>query len=100
MRRLRTERIDVYQLHAHPLDWSYEPMQQALVTLRDREKMRWYGISTNSKEAALRLLEFGPVHVMQIGYNLPQRQAEPLLVWCAEQNIGTLIRVPLAKGLR
>lgn len=49
--------------------------------------------------SALRLLKFGPVHVMQIGYNLLQRQAEPLLAWCAEQNIGTLIRVPLAKGL-
>jgi aryl-alcohol dehydrogenase-like predicted oxidoreductase len=45
------------------------------------------------------LRTFGPLHVLQVGYNLLERDAEDLLAWAKSENIGTLIRVPLAKGM-
>jgi aryl-alcohol dehydrogenase-like predicted oxidoreductase len=39
------------------------------------------------------------LHVLQIGYNLLERQAAELLHWARAEHIGTLIRVPLAKGM-
>jgi myo-inositol catabolism protein IolS len=99
LRRLGTDRIDVYQLHAVPYDWAMLPVMQALETLRRQGKVCWYGISTNDREAVERLRAHGPIHVMQIGYNLLDRSAEPLLDWCRQMEVGTLIRVPLAKGM-
>jgi aryl-alcohol dehydrogenase-like predicted oxidoreductase len=99
LRRLGTDRIDLYQLHASPFDWARLPVMQALCTLKQQGKVRWYGISTNNRDAAESLQAHGPIHLMQIGYNLLDRSAEPLLDWCHAREIGTLIRVPLAKGM-
>jgi aryl-alcohol dehydrogenase-like predicted oxidoreductase len=70
-----------------------------LAQLRAAGKIRWYGISTNNREAIDQLRAYGPLHVLQIGYNLLERQAETLLQWAQAEQIGTLIRVPLAKGM-
>jgi myo-inositol catabolism protein IolS len=70
-----------------------------LAQLRAAGKIRWYGISTNNREAVDQLRAYGPLHVLQIGYNLLERQADALLHWAQAENIGTLIRVPLAKGM-
>ena len=45
------------------------------------------------------LRAYGPLHVLQIGYNMLERQADALLHWAQAEQIGTLIRVPLAKGM-
>jgi aryl-alcohol dehydrogenase-like predicted oxidoreductase len=70
-----------------------------LAHLRQAGKIRWYGISTNNREAIDQLRAYGPLHVLQIGYNLLERQADPLLHWAQTEQLGTLIRVPLAKGM-
>ena len=72
---------------------------EALATLREQGKVRWYGISTNDHAAIRQLRALGPIDVLQIGYNLLEREADALLHWCREERIGTLIRVPLAKGM-
>ena len=99
LRRLRTDYIDVYQLHAIPHPWAMPVAMQTLAQLRTDGKIRWYGISTNNREAIDQLRAYGPLHVLQIGYNMLERQAEALLHWARSANIGTLIRVPLAKGM-
>jgi aryl-alcohol dehydrogenase-like predicted oxidoreductase len=99
LRRLQIDAIDLYQLHAIPYDWAAEPVMDALATLKAQGKVRFYGISTNDQAAIQRLQSFGPVEVLQIGYNLLERTADDLLRWAVEQRIGTLIRVPLAKGM-
>jgi aryl-alcohol dehydrogenase-like predicted oxidoreductase len=70
-----------------------------LAHLRRAGKIRWYGISTNNREAIDQLRTYGPLHVLQIGYNMLERQADALLHWAHAEQIGTLIRVPLAKGM-
>lgn len=96
--RLQTDYIDVYQLHSIPHEWAMPAVMETLAKLRAEGKIRWYGISTNNREAVDKLCELGPIHVLQIGYNLLERSADALLHWAKEENIGTLIRVPLAKG--
>jgi aryl-alcohol dehydrogenase-like predicted oxidoreductase len=99
LRRLQTDYIDVYQLHAVPHAWAMPMVMQTLARLQEAGKVRWYGISTNNRAAIDQLRAYGPLHVLQIGYNLLERQAETLLHWARAENIGTLIRVPLAKGM-
>lgn len=99
LRRMQIESIDLYQLHAIPHDWAMSTVMQTLAQLQSEGKIRWYGISTNNREAIDKLRAFGPIHMLQIGYNLLERSADQLLHWAKSENIGTLIRVPLAKGM-
>jgi aryl-alcohol dehydrogenase-like predicted oxidoreductase len=97
--RLQTDYIDIYQLHAIPHPWAMPVVMEALAQLQAAGKIRWYGISTNNREAIDQLRTCGPLHVLQIGYNLLERRAEELLHWARTEHLGTLIRVPLAKGM-
>jgi myo-inositol catabolism protein IolS len=99
LQRLRTDYIDVYQLHAIPHPWAMPTAMETLAQLREAGKIRCYGISTNNREAIDRLRAYGPLHVLQVGYNLLERHADALLQWARAENMGTLIRVPLAKGM-
>ena len=99
LKRLDTDYIDVYQLHAIPLEGAMPAVMEALAKLRDEGKIRWYGVSTNDREAIDKLRGLGEVHMLQIGYNLLERDAAELLHFAKQKSIGTLIRVPLAKGM-
>ena len=99
LKRLDTDYIDVYQLHAIPLEGAMPAVMEALAKLRDEGKIRWYGVSTNEREAIDKLRGLGEVHMLQIGYNLLERDAADLLDFSKQESIGTLIRVPLAKGM-
>jgi myo-inositol catabolism protein IolS len=84
LRRLQTDYIDIYQLHAIPYPWAMPIAMETLARLR---------------EAIDQLRAYGPLHVLQIGFNLLERSADALLHWARTEQIGTLIRVPLAKGM-
>jgi aryl-alcohol dehydrogenase-like predicted oxidoreductase len=99
LKRLEMETIDLYQLHAIPYEWAMPAVMETLAALKTEGKVRWYGISTNNQSAIEQLQALGPVDVLQIGYNLIERDADVLLNWAKDQDIGTLIRVPLAKGM-
>ena len=99
LRRMQIEAIDVYQLHAVPYPWAMPMVMETLAQLRAEGKVKWYGISTNDRDAIDQLRIFGPLHVLQVGYNLLERSADALLHWAKDEGIGTLIRVPLAKGM-
>lgn len=99
LKRLQMETIDLYQLHAIPYEWAMPAVMETLAQLQKGGKIRWYGISTNKRAAIDQLRALGPIHILQIGYNLLERTADSLLHWAKQENIGTLIRVPLAKGM-
>ena len=99
LERLQMEAIDIYQLHQIPYEWAMPVVMETLADLQQAGKIRWYGISTNSREAIDKLQALGPIHILQIGYNLLERSADELLHWAKAEDIGTLIRVPLAKGM-
>lgn len=97
--RLQSDYIDLYQLHRIPHAWAMPVVMSTLAELQQAGKIRWYGISTNDRQAIDELRALGPLHVLQVGYNLLERDADDLLQWALDEGIGTLIRVPLAKGM-
>lgn len=99
LRRLDCDRIDVYQLHALPLAGAEAAVMEALVDLKGRGLIRLIGISSNDAAAIRRLAALGDVDVLQVGYNLVERQGANTLDYARGAGMGTLIRVPLAKGM-
>ena len=99
LRRLQTDVVDLYQLHAIPHDWAFKPQVRALEELKQAGKIRHWGISIDDQAAVEKLRALGPVDVLQIRYNMVQQESDGLLHFARNAGIGTLIRVPLAKGL-
>ncbi|MEX0654282.1 MAG: aldo/keto reductase [Phycisphaeraceae bacterium] len=97
--RLGTETIDLYQCHIANLD---EPdvFLDAFEQLKKAGKIRAYGISTNDVKVLERFNRDGQCATCQLDYSLLNREPErELLPYCRTNNIGTIIRGPLAKGV-
>lgn len=97
--RLRTDYIDLYQCHISNLE---DPsiFLEAFETLKEEGKIRAYGISTNSTEVVQRFNRDGTCTAVQLDYSILNRSPEKdLLPYCKENDIGTLIRGPLARGV-
>lgn len=98
LRRLRLERIDLYQLHR--LDPAVPMAEQlgVLDELRKEGKIRHIGLDTVSAEQLATALESTPVASVQNRYNLLDRASEPLLELCEERGIAFLPWFPLGNG--
>lgn len=99
LRRLSTDYIDVYQLHALPIAGTAAAVMEAMMELKAAAKIRMIGISSNDSAAIRELAALGEVDVLQVGYNLIERQGAATLDYATQHGVGTLIRVPLAKGM-
>ena len=99
LQRLGSDYIDLYQLHALPLAGAEAAVMEALMDLKRRGLIRLIGISSNDMAAIRGLAELGDVDVLQVGYNLIERQGAATLDYARGAGVGTLIRVPLAKGM-
>lgn len=97
LKRLKTDCIDFYQLHGFPTGEEIEKTMVELARLRVEGKIRFYGISTDNVDHIIGLQEFGPVDIVQLATTLFDN-IHPALAYCLSQNIGTLIRTPLAWG--
>lgn len=98
---LGMERLDLLQLHCPPSDVYYQPEVFGILDdLVKAGKLRYYGVSVERVEEALKAIEYPQVRSIQIIYNLfRQRPAQRLFARCLEQGVGILARVPLASGL-
>lgn len=98
LRRLRTDCIDFYQLHADPRnDAEADEVAAVLKDLKNSGKIRFSGISTDRLETVERLFLRGVVDVVQLSTNLFQNHHE-VLAFCHSHGIGTFIRTPLDWG--
>ncbi len=102
LRRLKSDYIDLYQLHTPSTG---EQLEQALANaetldrLVEQGKIRAYGISIGPLEHGLRQIEAGYGSTIQVVYNILQREPEKeLLPKAKEAGIGIIPRVPLAYG--
>ena len=98
LRRLRVERIDLYQLHR--IDPKVPAADQfgVLAELRDQGKIRHLGLSevtVAQLEAARSVL---PIVSVQNRYNLADREWEDVLDYCQEAELGFIPWFPLAVG--
>jgi myo-inositol catabolism protein IolS len=98
LNRLKCDVIDLYQCHI-PNPPDPEMFLDALDELLQQGKIRAYGISTNSVDAVKAFNARGTCSVVQLDYSILNRRPEAdVLPYCTENNIGTLIRGPLAMG--
>jgi diketogulonate reductase-like aldo/keto reductase len=101
LRRLRTDRIDLYQLHHPSNSIPIEETLAAMEELVDAGKVRFIGVSNFSvaqMEAALRALRRHPLVSNQVRYNLADRTiADELLPWCQAHGITVIAYSPLAR---
>jgi myo-inositol catabolism protein IolS len=99
LHRLRTDCIDVMLCHEGNIE-DPSVYLEAFEILKQRGRIREYGISTDSLDVLKRLNADGNCSVVQVNYSLLNRRAEPeLLPYCQEHNIAVMIRGPLAQGL-
>ncbi len=97
---LRTEYVDLYQLHSPRPEWPIEDTMAELVRFQDEGKIRYLGVSNFSAEETEEAVQHGSVHSSQPRFNMIQSEArENLLPYCFERGIGVIAHTPLAKGL-
>jgi aryl-alcohol dehydrogenase-like predicted oxidoreductase len=99
LRRLQTDCIDVYQLHAMPTDTQVADTMSALARLRDQGKIRFYGISDDRLEHARTCQAHGELHLVQLAFSMMKAGGHELMEVCGRENIGVIIRSPLGLGL-
>ncbi len=108
--RLRTDYIDVYQLHNPPQKLAREEaVWDTLVGLKRDGKIRFYGISARTANDALAYLRTTAAgeapprlgDTLQVAYNLLDQEAaaKGVFVEAFRQDWGVIARVPLASGL-
>jgi pyridoxine 4-dehydrogenase len=98
LRRLKLERIDLYQLHAVDPKVPIEDSVAALAELRAEEKIRHVGVSNVSREELDRARQIVEIVSVQNRYNIADRGSEDVLELCAEHGLGFLPWFPLATG--
>jgi aryl-alcohol dehydrogenase-like predicted oxidoreductase len=101
LRNLSTERLDLLQLHGPPTDLYSRPEVFGILDDLARDgKIRYYGVSVEKVEEAMKAIEFPNVQTVQIIFNaFRQRPAEVFFARAAQKKVGILARVPLASGL-
>lgn len=101
LKRLETEALDLLQLHCPPTDAYYHPEIFGILDDFVKEgKIRYYGVSVERVEEALKAIEFPSVQTVQIIFNcFRQRPAELFFSQAKQKQVGILARVPLASGL-
>ena len=98
LRRLKLERIDLYQLHTVDPKVPIEDSVGALAELQDEGKIRHIGLSNVGVEELERAQQIVPVVSVQNHYNVGDRSSEDVLRFCEEASIAFLPYFPLATG--
>jgi len=100
LRRLRTDYIDIYQVHWPDPLVTIEETAEAMHTLFRQGKIRAIGVSNFSVSQMDRFRRVAPLHVLQPPYNLFERDIEAdLLPYCRENKIATFGYGALCRGL-
>jgi len=99
LRRLRTDRLDLLQVHMSPSRAEMETAGtvETLLSLRDEGKVRFLGMSGILPDLADHIA-MGVFDVFQIPYSAVQREHEDLISAAVESGAGTLIRGGAARG--
>ena len=101
LKNLRTERLDLVQLHCPPTEVYYRPeVFGALDGLKDKGKIADYGVSVEKVEEGLKAIDYPGVVSVQIIYNIfRQRPAGRFFREARARDVAVIVRVPLASGL-
>lgn len=95
LRRLKVERIDLYQFHWPDPRVPFEDSVGELARLREEGKIRHVGLSNVSVEQLRTAQKIVPIVSVQNRYNISDRASEDVLQVCEQENIGFLPWAPL-----
>ena len=98
LRRLRLERIDLFQLHRIDPKVALEDQIGTLLDLQREGKIRHIGLSEVSVKQIKAVRKMTPVASVQNRYNLIDRASEDVLEYCTRERIGFIPWFPLATG--
>ena len=99
LRRLRTDYIDLYQLHIGDLELSrVDEVLETLERLVEEGHIRWYGWSTDDPKRAEAFSRGPHCAAVQQRFNLFEGNAETLAV-CEGEELASIVRGPLAQGI-
>lgn len=98
LRRLKVERIDLYQLHRIDPKVPSEEQFGVLAELREEGKILHVGLSEVGVEEIEQARETVPISTVQNRYNLTDRGSEDVLDFCEREGIGFIPWFPLATG--
>jgi len=100
LRRLRTDYIDIYQVHWPDPKVPVEETAEAMRTLYEAGKIRAIGVCNFSVAEMERFRQVAPLHVLQPPYNLFEREIETdILPYARANHIATLGYGALCRGL-
>jgi pyridoxine 4-dehydrogenase len=98
LKRLRLERIDLYQLHTVDRKVPMEQSLGALKEMQDAGKIRHVGLSNVSTDEIVRARKILPIVSVQNEYNIEHRKSENVLVYCEKENLGFIPWFPIGGG--
>jgi pyridoxine 4-dehydrogenase len=106
LRRLRLDRIDIYQFHRPDSQVPFEDSVGTLAQMRQEGKIRHVGLSNVTLDELARAQQIVPIVTVQNHYNLtgrasermPAEQSEEMIDICARQGIGFIPWGPLGSG--
>ncbi len=100
LKRLKTDRIDLYQIHSWDPLTRPDEVAAAFGRLRKEGKVRWFGVSNLNVEQMSMYLAHCDIECLQPLYNMLDRGVEAReLPFCLEKRIGVITYSTLAKGL-
>ena len=101
LRNLSTDCLDLVQLHCPPTALYDRPEVFGILDdLVKAGKLRYYGVSVEKVEEALKAIQYPNVQSVQIVFNcFRQRPAGEFFAQAKKRQVGILARVPLASGL-
>jgi aryl-alcohol dehydrogenase-like predicted oxidoreductase len=101
LKRLRTDYIDLFQLHNPTLEeLARDDIHEAMDRLQEVGKIRFWGVSVTTPDEGIEIIKRGWGYSLQVLYNvLNQAPADELFPLAKEKGYGIVARVPLASGL-
>lgn len=98
LRRLRLDRIDLYQLHRIDPRTPLEESVGALEEMQDEGKIRHIGVSNFTVDALARARALATIVSVQNRYNVADRRSDPVLDVCESEGIAFLPWAPVNDG--
>ncbi len=98
LKRLRLDRIHLYQLHAPDPVTPFDESVETLAELRTQGKIHMVGLSNVTREHVERAQKIVPIASVQNRYSFADREWDSLIDYCQEQGIAFIPWFPLGAG--
>lgn len=99
LKRLRTDYIDLYQVHWPDVHTPQSHTAEVLLRLFEQGKIRAIGVSNYTLEQIEEFTHVAPIDAAQHPFNIFEREAEPILEYCHKHHIASIGYSSLCRGL-